>query len=145
MDGLRDRRYRVADSAGSVVSDVVAQRDELEALCAAIAWRRERLAATPLDDADAVLAVRALASLDERLADTIAAGPPTPLTIDREQALLLTEIAGAYVGERDFDGYAPPEERERIALLTALTGPLMDTCCELAAAADEARAASLSR
>jgi hypothetical protein len=140
-----DRRYRVTDDGHGVVCDLTAQRPELEALRAALAWRRERMASEPLHDAGAVLAMRALGTLDDRLTETIDAGPPAPLTIDREQAQLLCELAGQYIAERDFDGYTPPEERARIALLDRATGPLMDCVCELLAALQEARAQALIR
>ena len=53
---------------------------------------------------------------------------------------MLCELAASYVAERDVESYQPLEERERIALLRALGGPLMDCCCEFAAAQEEARA-----
>ena len=52
---------------------------------------------------------------------------------------MLCELAASYVAERDVESYQPLEERERIVLLRALAGPLMDCCCEFAAAQDEAR------
>jgi hypothetical protein len=140
-----DRRYRVTDDGHAVVCDLAAQRPELEALRDALAWRRERAGSEPLHDADAVLAMRAVGALDDRLAETMSAGPPVPLTLDRDQALLLCEVAGQYLAERDFDGYTPPEARARLALLDRATGALMDCVCELREALEEARAQALLR
>jgi hypothetical protein len=140
-----ERRYRVTDRGEGVVCDVPAKADELEALRAALGHARERAAGQPLDSADAVLELRALGALEDRLSEVIAAGPPTPLTLDHEQAIRLCEVTGTYLAERDFEGYTPPEQRERMALLGELTGPLMDTCSELVAAAHEARERDLLR
>ncbi len=52
---------------------------------------------------------------------------------------MLCQISGAYVSGRDLEGYQSPEERDRIERLRGLAGRLMDTCCEFAAAEDEAR------
>jgi hypothetical protein len=62
------------------------------------------------------------------------------MTLVREQAQMLCELAASYVTERDVESYQPVEERERIALLRTLGGPLMDCCCEFAAAQEEVRA-----
>ena len=56
------------------------------------------------------------------------------MTWTHEQALMLCELACTYVAERDVDSYQPPEERERIAALRALSGTLMDCCSEFATA-----------
>lgn len=137
MSGFAERHYRVADGR-RVVCDTVPAAGELDALRDALAWRRHELAATELGDADAVLALRALVALDDRLADAAALGEDAPLSVDRGQAALLCEVSGAYVTGRDVEGYQSPDERERIARLRALAGPLMDVCCELAAAEAEA-------
>ncbi len=52
-------------------------------------------------------------------------------------AQALTEAVSAYVGERDVESYQSPEERERIAVLRELTGPLFDLTADCHAAADE--------
>ena len=133
-----DRSYRVALGGRTVVCDTIAGRDELDALREAIAWRRNEHALGILQDTDSVLALRDLIALDDLLFETTAVESEALLTVNREQALLLCEIAGAYVAERDVDSYQAREERERIARLRTLSGALMDTCCELAAAEQEA-------
>lgn len=138
LTSFTDRSYRVAPGARTVVCDTIASRDELDALREAIAWRRNEHSVGVLEDSDSVLALHALIALDDLLFETTAVESEALVTVGREQALSLCEIAGSYVAERDVDSYQAPEERERIARLRTLSGPLMDTCCELAAAEQEA-------
>jgi len=133
-----DRSYRVSPGGRTVVCDTVASRDELDTLREAISWRRHQHSLSTLDDADSVLALRDLITLDDLLLQAAAVEPEALVTVDRDQALSLCEIAGAYVAERDLDSFQAPEERARISRLRTLSGPLMDTCCELAAAEREA-------
>jgi hypothetical protein len=143
MSSFTDRSYRVDRHGRSVVCDTIAQRDELDALRDAIAWQRDRQSWMSLDDAESVLALRALTAVDDVLAETTALESEALVTLSREHALVLCETAGTYVAERDVDSYQAPEERARIARLRELGGPLMDTCCELAAAEEEAREKAL--
>lgn len=133
-----DRSYRVAPGGRSVVCDTIASRDQIDALREAIAQRRHQHALGSLQDAEAVLVLRSLVALDDLLFEATAVESEALVTVDREQALSLCELAGAYVAERDVESFQAPEERARIALLRALSGTLMDTCCELAAAEREA-------
>ena len=132
-----ERSYRMAADGRTVMCDTVASRPEIDVLGEAMAWRRDGLSRIGMQDVDAVLALRALMTLEDLLG--AAAGDLAVLALTRAQALMLCEIAGSYVTERDVESYQSPEERDRIARLRALAGPLMDTCCELAAAEDEAR------
>jgi hypothetical protein len=132
-----DRSYRIAADGRTVVCDAVAGRTDIDVLGEAMAWRRGQLSRIGMQDADAVLALRALMTLDDLLG--AAGGDEAILTLPRDQAVMLCDIAGSYVTERDVESYQSPEERDRIARLRALAGPLMDTCCELAAAEDEVR------
>ncbi|MDQ3676865.1 MAG: hypothetical protein M3401_08705 [Actinomycetota bacterium] len=143
LSSFTDRHYRVARDGRSVVCDTIAQRDALDALRDAIAWWRDRQSWKVLGDAESVLALRALTAVDDVLAETTALESEALVTLSREHALALCEIARSYVTERDVDSYQTPEERERIARLRDLAGPLMDTCCELAAAEEEAREKAL--
>lgn len=133
-----ERSHRVA-ADGRVVCDTLAPAAQIVALRDALAWRRHQLSIGALEDAGAVLGLRDVTALDDRLAAALAIGSPAPLTFDRAQARILCEVSGAYVAERDAEHYQAPAERERIALLRALGGPLMDSCCDLAGAEDEAR------
>lgn len=134
-----NRSYRIGRDGSTVVCDAIAIRGEIDALRDALAWRRDRLARADYDDAAAVLELRAWIGLDDLLAATSVFGDEAPLTLTREQSLMLCELATTYVAERDVESYQPAEERERLALLRALCGPLMDCCCEFAVAYDQVR------
>ena len=139
MSAFMDRSYRIAPDGRGVVCHAVVGQDESESLSEALAWRRDEIGRQGIEQASAVLELRALMTLDDLLAAEREAGPDSSLTLSRDQAGLLCQISGAYVTERDAAGYQPPEERDRIARLRGLAGPLMDLCCEFAAAEDEAR------
>ncbi|MBW3653610.1 MAG: hypothetical protein KY433_08460 [Actinobacteria bacterium] len=139
MSAFIDRSYRIAPDGRSVVCDAVVGEDENESLGEALAWRRDEIARQDLQGAGEVLELRALMTLDDLLGVERASGPEATVTLSREQAGLLCQISCAYVTERDTDSYQPPEERDRIARLRGLAGPLIDLCCEFSAAEDEAR------
>ena len=139
-----DRRYRIGPDGNGVVCDTVLGRDDIDALSDALAWRRDELSRVELDDAGAVLTLRELMVLEDMLAACRAYEDNAPVTVDRGQVHLLCAVAGAYVAERDVEGYQAPEERVRIERLRALAGPLMDCCSELAAAQAEARGRAIS-
>jgi hypothetical protein len=138
------RSYRVGDDGRTAVCDAILARSDLEVLAEAVAWRREELSREELYDVDAVLAVRALMGLDDLLTAPRPDDDRVLLTVDRRQVGLLCAVAGAYVSERDIEGYQSPEERDRIERLRALAGPLMDCSSELAAAQDELRDRALT-
>jgi len=137
---MMNRSFRIGRDGITVVCDAIFVRAEIDVLRDALAWRRDRLARADYDDASAVLVLRGWMVLDDLLASTSVFGDEAPLTLTREQALMLCEIATAYVAERDVESYQPAEERDRIALLRTQVGPLMDLCCEFALAQEEARA-----
>jgi len=137
---MMNRSFRIGRDDITVVCDAIFVRAEIDVLRDALAWRRDRLARADYDDASAVLVLRGWVVLDDLLASTSVFGDEAPLTLTREQALMLCEIATAYVAERDVESYQPAEERDRIALLRTQVGPLMDLCCEFALAQEEARA-----
>ena len=134
---LMNRSYRIGRDGTTVVCDATAVRGEIDVLREALAWKRDTLGRLDYDDADGVLVLRGWITLDDLLASTSVFGDEAPLTLIREQAQMLCELAVSYVAERDVESYQPPEERDRIAALRLLTGPLMDCCCEFAAAQDE--------
>lgn len=143
-NGFMDRSYRIGPDGSGVVCDTVLGRDDIDALSDALAWRRDEVSRVELDDAESVLTLRELMVLDDMLAACRAYEDNAPVTVDRGQVHLLCEVAGAYVAERDIEGYQAPEERVRIERLHALAGPLMDCCSELAAAQAEARERAIS-
>lgn len=139
MSKLMERSYRIGRDGLSVVCDAIAVRGEIDALRDALAWRRDQLARVDHDDAESVLTLRAWMTLDDLLASTAVFGDEAPLTLIRDQAIMLCELATTYVAERDVESYQPVEERDRIAVLRALSGPLMDCCCEFAKADEQLR------
>jgi hypothetical protein len=139
ITAFMERSYRIGPDGRTVLCDAIAGRGDIGALRDALGWKRDEIALVGLDGADAVLQLRALMALDDMLAAPHPAADEALLTLTRPQMVMLCEIAGAYVTDRDVESYQPPEERHRIAGLRALAGPLMDSCCELAAAEDEAR------
>lgn len=129
-----NRSYRIGRDGTTVVCDVVASRGEVDVLREALAWKRDRLARVEYDAAEDVLVLRGWITLDDLLASTAVFGDEAPMTWTRDHALMLCELASTYVAERDVDSYQPPEERGRIAQLRAMSGTLMDCCCEFATA-----------
>jgi hypothetical protein len=144
MSAFMDRSYRIGPDGHGVVCDTVVGRGDIGALSDALAWRRDELSRIELDDAEAVLTLRGLMVVDDMLAVAAMYEGDAPLTVTRDQVHMLCEIAGAYVAERDIEGYQAPEERDRIDRLRGLAGPLMDCCSELAAAEDEVRERAIS-
>ena len=139
MSAFMDRSYRIAPDGRSVVCHAVVGQEDSESLSQALAWRRDEIGRRGIEDAGAVLELRALMTLDDLLAADREIGPEATVTLSSDQARMLCQLSGAYVTERDTDSYQPPEERDRIARLRSLAGPLMDLCCDFAAAEDEAR------
>jgi hypothetical protein len=139
ISSFMQRSYRIGPDGSSVLCDTIADRPDVDALLDAIAWHRDALSRTEMQDADTVLALRALMVLDDMLDSTRAYEEHVPLTFTREQVCVLGDIAGAYVSERDVESYQPPEERDRIERLRTFGGPFLDCCSEFAAAQDEAR------
>ena len=134
-----ERSYRIGRDGKTVVCDATLARGEVDALRDALAWRRDRLSRVDHDAADDVLALRTWMTLDDLLGATAVFGDEAPFTLTREQAQMLCELVASYVTERDVESYQPAEERERIAILRALGGPLMDCTCEFATAQAQAR------
>jgi len=129
-----ERSYRIARDGQTVVCDTIAHRGEIDVLRDALCWKRDRLSLVDHDDADTVLVLSAWMTLDDMLDATSVFGDEAPLTLTGEMAVMLCELATSYVAERDVESYQPLEERDRIALLRALSGPLMDCCCEFVTA-----------
>jgi hypothetical protein len=139
MTSFMERSYRIGPDGRTAVCDTIAARTDVDALRDALAWRRNELSRTELDDADTVLVLRAIMTLEDMLEATTVYEEHVPLTLTRDQVRSLCEIAGTYVTDRDIDGYQAPEERARIERLRGFAGPLMDCCSELAVAEDQLR------
>ena len=103
----------------------------------ALAWKRDTPARLDYDDVDGVLMLRGWITLDDLLASTSVFGDEAPLTIVRDQALMLCELA-VYLRRRARRRELPAARGARPHRgPAALTGPLMDCCCEFAAAQEE--------
>lgn len=144
MTSLVERNYRIGQDGRSPVCDTIAARADIDALRDALAWRRNELARVELQDADTVLVLRALMTLEDMLAATTDYDEHAPLTLTRDDVRVLCEIVGAYVTDRDVESYQPPEERRRIERLRDLAGQLMDCCSELATAQEQLRERELT-
>jgi hypothetical protein len=143
MPSFMDRSYRIGPDGRTAVCDTIAARRDVDALGDALAWRRDTLSRAEMQDADAVLVLRAIMVLDDILEATRVYEENVPLTLTREQVHILCEVSGAYISERDVDSYQAPEERDRIERLRAFAGPLMDCCSELATAQEQVRESAL--
>ena len=93
MSNLMERSYRIGRDGTTVVCDAIAVRGEIDAFRDALAWRRDQLARLEHHAADDVLALRAWMTLDDMLAATTDFREEVPLTVTREQAQMLCELA----------------------------------------------------
>ena len=112
------------------------------ALADALSWLLSRRFQADELEADAVLELRAAGKLADRLDQNRGVEGRAPVRLRADQARLLIEAAWSYIAERDTETYQPPEERDRIAVLVALTDPLFDLLAELDRADEVLRASS---
>jgi hypothetical protein len=137
MAAFADRTFRVEDRR-RVVADATVDGATLRHLVEGVRARRHALSVEGLQDADAVLHVRGLTALADRLDALFALGDPVPVSIDRHEAVALAEAAVSYGASRDTEGYLPPGERERVDALESTTATLMDVITDLVGAEAEA-------
>ena len=130
--------HLVAEGDRAVAVFMVAV-DPRAALADALSWLVTRRFQAESLEADEVIELRAAAALADRIDEHRGVDAKAPIRVNADEVRLLIEAVVAYVSERDTDSYQPPEERDRIARLRGLAGPLMDLCCEFTAAHDEAR------
>jgi hypothetical protein len=114
------------------------------ALADALSWHMTRsFQVGGLDEAEAVLELRAAGALADRLDEHRGLEGRAPVRVNADQVRLLIGAASAYVMERDVESYQPPEERERIAQLSGLIDPLFDLVADLDRADEVLGASSL--
>jgi hypothetical protein len=114
------------------------------ALADALGWHvNRRFQAGGLDEAEAVLELRATGALADRIDEYRGIEGMAPLRLNADHVRVLIGAASAYVMERDVESYQPPEERDRIALLRCLIDPLFDLVADLDRADDVLGASSL--
>ena len=112
------------------------------AVADALSWYISRRFQADELEADAVLELRHAGMLADRLDEHRGIEGMAPVRLNADQVRLLIESAWAYIAERDVETYQPPEERERLALLVALTDPLFDLLGDLDRADEVLRASS---
>jgi hypothetical protein len=96
-----------------------------------------------LDEAEAVLELRAAGALADRLDEHRGIEGLAPVRLNADHVRVLIGAASAYVMERDVESYQPPEERERIAQLSRAIDPLFDLVADLDRADEVLGASSL--
>ena len=112
------------------------------ALADALSWHISRRFQADELEADAVLELRNAGMLADRLDEHRGMEGMAPVRVNADQVRLLIEAAWSYIAERDVETYQPPEERERLALLVALTDPMFDLLGDLDRADEVLRASS---
>jgi hypothetical protein len=138
-----DDLHLVAED-GRAVAVFTAGPELRAALADALSWHVTRsFQVGGLDEADAVLELRAAGALADRLDDHRGVEGRAPVRLNAEHVRLLIGAASAYVMERDVESYQPPEERERIAQLSGLIDPLFDLVADLDRADEVLGASSL--
>jgi hypothetical protein len=117
---------------GRAVAVFSASLELRTALADALSWQvTSRFQAGALDDAEAVLEMRAAGALADRLDQHRGLEGRAPVRVNADHVRLLIGAASAYVMERDVESYQAPEERERIAQLRELIDPLFDLVANL--------------
>ena len=117
---------------GRAVAVFSASLELRTALADALSWHVTRRFQTGgLDEAEAVLELRAAGALADRLEQHRGIEGRAPVRVNADHVRLLIGAASAYVMERDVESYQPPEERERIAALRGLVDPLFDLVADL--------------
>ncbi|MEA2289736.1 MAG: hypothetical protein QOD55_1733 [Solirubrobacteraceae bacterium] len=99
------------------------------ALADAVRHERNARAMGELDSA-AVLAVRAISELADRLDPAPGAGMHV-LRLDAGDVAVVCDTAERYVAERDVESYQPPDERARITALRETRDSLRDAQARL--------------
>lgn len=137
------RSFQVVDGpmgARDLVLGTLVTAADARALADALAWRRNRdHLAAPAEDADAVLALRAIVELVDQLETLTSGDHAGPMTLTKPQVVLLAETSATYVAERGSEEFTPAPEAERLGRLRSLTGPLFDLVGGFAGAEAELR------
>lgn len=122
--------HLVADD-GRAVAVFSAGAVRRAALADALSWHLNRRFQAGSLEADDALELRAAGAMADRLDEFRGAEGMAPVRVNAEQVRALIDAAAAYVSERDTETYQPPDERARIAELTALVDPLFDLVANL--------------
>jgi hypothetical protein len=116
---------------GRAIAVFSAAAERRAALADALSWHVTRRFQAGGLETDAVLELRAAGELADRIDEFRDVEGLAPVRVNADQVRLLIEAAWAYIAERDTETYQPPEERARLAELTAMSDPLFDLVAEL--------------
>jgi hypothetical protein len=122
--------HLVADE-GRAVAVFAAGAERRAAMADALSWHVTRRFQAGALEAEGVVELRAAGALADRIDEHRGVEAKASIRLDVDAARLLIEAVVAYVSERDTDAYQPPEERARIAELSAVLDPLFDLVLEL--------------
>jgi hypothetical protein len=122
--------HLVADE-GRAVAVFAAGAEQRAAMADALSWHVTRRFQAGALEAEGVVELRAAGALADRIDEHRGVEAKASLRLNADQARLLIEAVVAYVSERDIDAYQPPEERARIAELSAVLDPLFDLVLDL--------------
>jgi hypothetical protein len=110
--------------------------DPRTALADALSWLVNRRFQAESLEAEKVIELRSAAALADRIDEHRGVDAKASIRINGDEVRLLIEAVVAYISERDTESYQPPEERARIAELSALLDPLFDLALDLDRADD---------
>ena len=116
---------------GRAVAVFSAGAERRQALADALSWHVTRRFQAEALEADTVLELRAAGALADRIDEFRGVEGNAPVRLNADQVRLAIEALWAYIAERDIETYQPPEERARIAELSALADPLFDLVGDL--------------
>jgi hypothetical protein len=122
--------HLVADD-GRAVAVFMAGAEQRAAMADALSWQvTHRFQAGALE-AEGVVELRAAGALADRIDEHRGVEAKAPIRLHADEARLLIEAVVAYISERDQETYQPPEERARLAELSAVLDPLFDLVLDL--------------
>jgi hypothetical protein len=120
------------DFAGGHLAVVELTATEARALAEALSFYvRRRFGSSELELSANALALRSLVGVSDRLGTLADAGLGGRLILTEGELRGTREALCLYVAERDIDSYQPPEERERLVELHAMSDPLGDLLTRL--------------
>jgi hypothetical protein len=122
--------HLVADG-GRAVAVFAAGAEQRAAMADALSWHVTRRFQAGALEAEGVVELRAAGALADRIDEHRGVEAKASLRLNADEARLLIEAVVAYVSERDTEAYQPPEERARIAELSAVLDSLFDLVLEL--------------
>jgi hypothetical protein len=143
LGSVFDDLHLVAED-GRAVAVFTANAELRAAMADALSWHMTKtFQIGGLDEAEAVLELRAAGALADRLDLHRGVEGRAQVRLNADQVRLLIGAASAYLMERDVESYQPPEERERIGQLGGLVDPLFDLVADLDRADEVLGASSL--